>query len=198
MNKPTRISITGGIGSGKTYVSHIMQTRHNIPFYNADERARQLMNTDSNLINGIKELVGPEAYHPDGTLNRATMASYIFASPAHTDKINHIVHPAVKRDYLRWAARQATSFVGLESAILFEAHFEDVSDIIITITAPLETRLQRAIERDKSNKEKITARIKAQMPQEEKIKLSDYTIINDGTTPLEPQIENILKKIKTI
>ena len=198
MNSPIRISITGGIGSGKTYVSHILETIHHIPIYHADEKAKELMNNSQELISAIKSLAGPEAYRPDGSLNREVMADYVFASPEHIEKINHTVHPAVKRDYLKWIERQHTPLVGLESAILFEAQFEDVSDIIITIAAPLETRIERAMARDKSDKEKIIARIKAQMTQEEKINRSDYTILNDGSTALEPQIEKILKHIKTI
>ena len=121
------IAITGGIGSGKSYVSAMLQAE-GIPIYNTDDEAKRLMLSDEGIRRDLVALLGEEVYQ-EGVLNKPLLASYLFADPAHAARINGIVHPRVKEDFLRWVNRHAEEeIVGMECAILFEAGFEDAVD----------------------------------------------------------------------
>ena len=141
------IAITGGIGSGKTYVSNMFQER-GVPIYNADTEAKRLMVQDEVIRKELIALVGEEVYQ--GTeLNKPLLASYLFSSAEHVQQINSIVHPRVKADFVEWLkARREYAVAGIESAILFEAGFRDSVDSVIMVSAPEELRLARAMKRD--------------------------------------------------
>ncbi len=191
-----RIGITGGIGSGKSYVSRLLQER-GVPVYDTDSEAKRLMQADADIRQGLTGLLGETAYQADGTLNKPLVAGYLFAGPRHAARINAIVHPRVKADFLRWVATKADcAFVALESAILFESGFEDIVDVVVTVYAPQELRICRAIERDGTTEEKIRRRMAAQMDDEMKCRLSDYVIRNDGIEPLAPQLDDLLKTLE--
>ena len=191
----TRIGITGGIGSGKTYVCQLLQQR-GIPVYHCDDEAKRLM-TESPLIRRrIKRILGPEAYTPSG-LNKPLIARYLFADPSHAQRINAIVHPVVRQDFLLWTQQQTSPIVAQECALLFESGFHDTVDVTVEVYAPQPLRLQRAIQRDNATAEQIQARMAQQMPEEEKRQRADYTLLNDGTADLEEQIEKLLEAIKS-
>ncbi len=191
-----RIGITGGIGSGKSYVSRLLQER-GVPVYDTDGEAKRLMHTDVDIRRGLTGLLGREAYLADGTLNKPLVADYLFAGPQHAERVNAIVHPRVKADFLRWAAERAGhAFVALESAILFESGFEDIVDVVVTVYAPREVRMRRAVERDGTTEEKIRRRMAAQLDDETKCRLSDYVIRNDGIELLPPQLDDLLKTLE--
>lgn len=173
----TKIGITGGIGCGKSYVCNKFREQ-GYPVYDCDKEAKRLMVEDKFIISQIKQLVGYEAYLPDGTLNVPLLAKYLFQSPENQTRLNLIVHPAVKDDFLRWADRQTSDKVFIESAILFEAGFRDVVDMVGFVSAPLETRIQRIMKRDKTTREHAIEWISKQMPDEEKRKLADFVIEN--------------------
>lgn len=129
-------------------------------------------------------------------LNKALLANYLFATEENAARINSIVHPCVKRDFLRWAAtRSNDELVVLESAILYESGFEDVVDYVVTVYAPLEIRISRAMERDHSTAEQVKERIASQMDEDLKCSRADFVVINDGRSLL-PQLENLLKALK--
>ena len=124
------IAITGGIGSGKSYVSNWLMEQ-NIPIYNADNEAKRLMLSDVEIRKGLIGLLGEEVYI-NGYLNKDLLASFLFANPSNAAQINAIVHPRVKVDFLRWLKLQAAhEIVGLECAILYEAGFEDTVDKVV-------------------------------------------------------------------
>ena len=191
----TSIAITGGIGSGKSYVSVLLQAA-GIPVYNTDNEAKRLMLSDEGIRQDLIALLG-EGVYTDGALNKPMLASYLFAGPENAARINAIVHPRVKADFRRWMEEQeGQEIVGLECAILFEAGFEDAVDAVVTVYAPESLRVERAMKRDGATEAQIRARIAAQMDDEEKCRLSDYIIYNDGSISLENQLSALVAQLK--
>ena len=191
----TSIAITGGIGSGKSYVSALLQAA-GIPVYNTDNEAKRLMLSDEGIRQDLITLLG-EGVYTDGTLNKPMLASYLFAGPENAARINAIVHPRVKADFRRWMEEhEGQEIVGLECAILFEAGFEDAVDAVVTVYAPEALRVERAMKRDGATEAQIRARIAAQMDDEEKCRLSDYIIYNDGSISLENQLSALVAQLK--
>lgn len=191
------IAITGGIGSGKSYVSDLLQKR-GIPIYNTDDEAKRLMLSDEVIRQDLIALLGADVYM-DGILNKALLASYLFADADNAARVNAIVHPRVKADFYRWLSEhQDCEMAGLESAILFEAGFEDTVDVIVMVYAPEALRIERAMKRDHATERQIRARMSAQMDDEEKCRMSHFVIRNDGVTPLESQLSLLIEQIKAI
>lgn len=182
-----KIGITGGIGSGKTTVCNIFELL-NIPVYNADLKAKQLMVSDKKLIESIKGLLGNESYSKEGKLNRSYIANIVFNNKKKLSKLNVLVHPAVKIDFDKWAMNQESKYVLKEAALLFEAGSYRDLDFNILVSAPLEVRILRVMKRDNTDRQSIIARVNNQMPEEDKIKLSDFYINNDGQHSLIAQI----------
>lgn len=185
-----RIGITGGIGSGKSYVCHLLAQRLGVPLYDCDREAKRLMHSSPELRRQLRELVGAEVYDADGHLDKAVMSRYLFADAVHAARVNAIVHPAVKADFLAWAAQQTTDVL-MESAILVEAGFRDIVDCLIVVDAPQELRIRRAMQRDGASREQVEARIRQQMSAEELRKSADVIIVNDGRD-LAPQLAPIV------
>lgn len=189
------IAITGGIGSGKSYVSAMLQAG-GMPIYNTDDEAKRLMLSDEGIRRDLIALLGEEVYQ-GGALNKPLLASYLFADSSNAARINGIVHPRVKEDFLRWVKQHADrEIVGMECAILFEAGFEDAVDAVVMVYAPEDIRLERAMKRDSATEAQIRARMKAQISDEEKCRKSDYVIHNDGTLSLENQLSALVGQLK--
>ena len=190
-----KIGLTGGIGSGKSTVARIFEVL-GIPVYYADDRAKQLMVSDPDLIAGIKGLFGSKAYLPDGTLNRALIAERAFSEPSLLKKLEALVHPAVFTDGDRWHdAHQDVPYTIKEAALLFESGGYKKLDKVIVVTAPEEMRIQRVVHRDGTTREAVLARIRQQMPQEEKVRLADFVIVNDGNHSLIQQVGHIHRQL---
>lgn len=192
--KPIIIGVTGGIGSGKSYICRIISSL-GFPVYNCDAEAKKLMNTNKHIINSLKQLIGENSYDSEGNLNKPTIAQFLFANEENAHKINSVVHPVVKEDFRSWASAQNADLIFMESAILFESGFNDVVDNVITITAPPETRIERTIRRDNTNREQVIARMNQQMQDEERVRLSDYIISNNTNDNVEQQIKTIIETL---
>lgn len=185
-----KIGITGGIGSGKSYVSHLLEEA-GIPVYDTDTEAKKLTLSHPRIREGLLALLGEEVYKADGSLNKPVLANYLFASAENAGRVNHIIHPCVYEDFQQWADRQAasgTEVVAMESAILFESGFHTAVDYVVMVYAPLELRIMRAMQRDSATEAQIRARISAQMDDEEKKRRADYVIFNDEKLQLDTQI----------
>ena len=190
------IAITGGIGSGKSYVSNLLEER-GIPIYNADNESKRLTVCDEEIRKGLVALVGEQVYFDDGTLNKSLLAAYLFASSEHATKVNAIIHPRVKADFRRWLEEHTDcEIVGLESAILYESGFDDVVDAVVAVYAPESLRLERAMKRDGATEAQIRARMSAQMNEEEKRNKADYVVLNDGSACLQKQLDALIYQIK--
>jgi len=188
------VGLTGGIGSGKSTVAELLKV-YGIPVYDSDSRSKLLCQNNLDLIVNLKKLFGNVVYLPDGSLNRTYMAKAIFEDKTLLQASNNLIHPAVGRDFTEWLTRQDASFVVQESALIFEAGLEKRYDAIICVTAPVELRLQRTCARNGLKKEEVLARMQNQLTEEERIRRSDFILINDEQTPLIPQLEDLLKKL---
>ena len=192
-----KVGITGGIGSGKTTVCKLFATL-DIPVYYADERAKEIMVSDSKIIAEIKTLFGNEAYS-NHDLNRKFIAQAVFNNNSLLKQLNAIVHPAVFQDSQHWFQQhQHTTYILYEAAIMFESGSHKLMDKMITVVAPMEDRISRTMQRDRVSREDVLARIEKQLPDEEKIKKSDYIIYNDGSRPLLEQVIEIHQQLISI
>jgi dephospho-CoA kinase len=187
------IGLTGGIGSGKSTVAGLFADL-GVPIYIADQRAKHLMNTSKVIKRELTLLFGSKAYNADG-LDRNFIASKIFDNRELLQKMNAIVHPKVGADFKRWLKQQTTSYVIKEAAIIFENNQQTQYDYIITVTTPLEERIQRVMKRDQKTKEQIIAIVNNQLSDEEKIKQSDFIIINERLDDTKVQVEILHQKL---
>lgn len=190
-----RIGITGGIGSGKTYICQLLKQR-GIPVYHCDDEAKRLMIESPVIRRKLCDLLGDEVYLGN-TLNKPLIAQYIFTDNNHAARINAIVHPVVRQDFLRWTSLQDSPIVAQECALLFESGFQNTVDVTVEVYAPLSLRLQRAVQRDHATTEQILARMSQQMDEEEKQHRANYSILNDGTTDLDEQIDHLLNQLNS-
>ncbi|WP_312190047.1 dephospho-CoA kinase [Sphingobacterium sp.] len=187
-----KIGITGGIGSGKTFICQLFKALA-VPVYNADDEAKKLMNTDLRIRESLIATFG-EATYKDGMLDRAFLAQQIFSDKEKLDLVNGIVHPIVIQAAKDWAEQQKARYSLKEAALLFESGSYKDLDYTILVTAPLSVRVQRVMERDGVTEEQVMERISKQLTDEEKIKMADFIIINDGITPLLPQVWSLHQK----
>ena len=197
------IGITGGIGSGKSTLSRELAKR-GYTVYDCDREAKRIIAENKDVQQQIIALLGPEAF-VNGVYNTSYVAQRVFAEPELLERLNQIVHPAVKADIIRHSPLSGSAasplinppFLFLESAILYESGFDTLCDRIIVIDAPEEIRIARVIARDfhslntTANIEKVRARIRTQRHHE-----GDLAIINDGQHPISELAEEIIKFIK--
>lgn len=189
---PQVLGITGGIGSGKSVVSHILSIM-GIPVYDCDREAKRLNETDPFIRKRLIELIGEQVYASEGRLNKSVLASYLFTSSENAARVNAIIHPRVKEHFLHWRESQKhVQWVGLESAILYESGFNEVADKILAVVAPKELRISRAIRRDKTSREAVCARMLQQLSEEELRLKAQFLLENDGQNSLLSQILDIL------
>ncbi len=185
-----KLGITGGIGSGKSTVCRIFSYL-GVPVFNADDRAKWLVNNNQELRQKIVDAFGDQSFI-NGEYNRPYIAHIVFSDKSKLEKLNQIIHPAVLRDWEEFCSGHAgKTYVIKEAAILIEAGGNKTVDRIALVYSPLEQRIQRLMERDKLDRQSIESRISSQMPEEEKLKLADYIIYNDQDHSLLEQVRNI-------
>ncbi|MGL4520334.1 MAG: dephospho-CoA kinase [Phocaeicola sp.] len=190
-----KFAVTGGIGSGKSYVSHLLGLM-GIPIYCSDVEAKRLMVEDVVIKESLVALLGEEVYL-DGALNKPLLGAYLFSDPLHLKQINAIVHPRVRADFEEWVHRLAhLPIVGLESAILYESGFDNLVDAVALVYAPLPLRLKRTMKRDNLTQEQVLARIAVQMDEAEKRKRAHFVLLNEPETALLPQLESFVEALK--
>lgn len=189
---PSHIAITGGIGSGKSFVCDILR-RKGFSVYDCDAAAKRLMATNLELQQRLSQLVGDGVYR-NGVLQKSVLAQFILESEANKQAVNDIVHPAVATDYM------SSGCQWLESAILFDAGFDRrvPFDIIVGVIAPDEARTERIMTRDGISRQQAMLWIECQIPQETVANRCDYIISNGNGDDVEAQIEDICKKIQLL
>lgn len=182
-----KIGITGGIGSGKSYVCHLLQEQ-GYAIYDCDNAAKRLIKTSPEIRKRLTDLIGPDTYFDDGRLNKGAVAEFLLASESNAHAVDHIVHPAVFDDFIK------SGMEWMESAIIFDSGIYRLVDRVIVVTAPEEVRIQRVMQRDGISREKVKEWMSRQLPQEVVRLLADYEIVNDGQTDLNKQLNIILEK----
>lgn len=183
-----KIAITGGIGSGKSYVCQMLKDR-GIDIYDCDTAAKRLIRTSADIRKRLTQLIGSDTYI-DGKLNKAAVATFLLASEANAKAIDGIVHPAVARDF------EQSGMKWMECAILYESGFDKLVNRVIAVAAPTDVRIARIMRRDGITEAKAREWIARQMDQDEVARRADFTIINDGVVEVAPQIDNIINNIK--
>jgi dephospho-CoA kinase len=181
------IALTGGIGSGKSYVCRLLEDL-NIKVYDCDAAAKRLILTLPKLQQELSLAVGRDLFE-GGKLDKAALSRFIVESEDNNQKINSLVHPAVASDFL------SSGYEWLESAILFESGFNKrvKFDFTVCVAAPLETRISRIMQRDNLTRGKALEWIARQMPQEEKAQMADFVIDNDGKKDIKIQVQKLLE-----
>lgn len=182
-----KVGITGGIGSGKSYVARIFKAL-GVPFYNADSEAKELMNSSEAIKHALIETFGAKVYDAQGRLDRGYLSSMVFRDQEQLSRLNAIVHPAVIQHAVDWADAQAFPYSLKEAALLFESGSYKTLDYTILVTAPIDIRISRVMQRDSIDEKQVRDRIDKQMGDGEKRALADFEIVNDGQEPLLGQV----------
>lgn len=168
------IGITGGIGSGKSTISNMLREA-GYPVFDCDFQAKQLYNSDLDLILDMKKMFGENIYK-DGLLDKKMLAEMVFKNSSTLEKLNSIVHPKV-REYLNFQIKESKSdLFFVESAILYESGLHKCVDKVLAVTAPSELRIERTMKRDNITREQVEARMKFQYCEEKRLSKSDYVI----------------------
>ena len=196
-----KIGITGGIGSGKSYVCRLLEQR-GYTVYDCDSAAKRLIRTSPYIRRRLTALIGPETYFKETgdrsqesgeyILNKKAVAEFLLKSEDNTKAIDRIVHPAVFRDFIE------SGMEWMESAIIYESGIYRLVDRVIAVTAPEELRIQRVIARDEISREKVLEWMSRQLPQEEVRQRADFEIVNDEQADINRQLDDILGKIYNI
>lgn len=192
------LGCTGGIGSGKSYVSNIFN-KMGVPLYCSDEMAKKLYDTDESLRGALLSLLGRDIMK-DGVIQREAMARKIFSSADLLQKTEELVHPAVMRDFERWKEKwRGSDFVIMESAIILQKPLvRRAVDRILLVTAPEELRIERVIRRDNTTREAVLKRMAAQMTDEKMRAMADFTIFAGENQALLPQIIEVYDAMRTL
>lgn len=192
-----RLGITGGIGSGKSYVSHMLAEEWSVPVYDCDSRAKHLTAHSEQIREALVSIVGEHLWQ-DGILQKTVLAEYLFASKEHAAQVNAIIHPAVWQDFLAWAEEHAQHpVVAMESAILCESGFHQLVDCIMLVDCDEEVRIGRAMARDGADARQIRARMALQTDALAR-EAARYVIHNDDhpQIPLKQQLDRVMDDLQ--
>lgn len=182
-----KVGLTGGIGSGKSFVGSLF-AELGVPVYQADVEAKMLIEADPEIVAAYKSFFGSDIYTPLG-LNRPKVASIVFGNQELLQRVNKVVHPAVEHHFYEWVKQHSNAeYVIHEAAILFESRSNELMDKVIAVSAPETIRIARVTARDGVGEEAVRLRIQNQMKEEERLAKADFVIINDESQLLLPQV----------
>ncbi len=187
------IGLTGGIGSGKSYVAKVFQALR-VPVYYADQRAKEMYYNPEVKLKVI-QVLGEKAYHEDGKINTVYISDKVFADPLLLHHINNIIHPAVAEDFEIWKSRQDSPYILKEAAILFESGSYQASDLNISVVASQNLRIQRVSKRDLLPENHVKLRMNRQWTEGKRVAKADFLIFNDDRFPILNQILSIHEDI---
>ncbi|MBQ0114331.1 MAG: dephospho-CoA kinase [Bacteroidales bacterium] len=185
------IAITGGIGAGKSVVSHILSVL-GYPVYDCDSEAKRLMVCDSRLVQQITELFGHDAYCSDGSINREYLSRQIFNAKSKLALMNSLVHPVVLNNIVQWSKSEAGDMHFVETALFAESGMNKIISTVWNVTAPVDVRIRRVARRSNLTDEQVLARINSQSEIPEGINICN--ICNDDMTAVLPQVLKLLYK----
>ena len=188
-----RIGISGGIGSGKTFISNIFK-EHNYKIFNSDLVARDILNNDKSIRDKIISSFGNNSYDLNG-LNKEHISNLIFNSEEKRLKLNKIVHPNVYLKYLDFLKINSDYNSIIESALLHQTESFGLNDINIIITCPLEKRVERVTLRDKTNIDLVNKIIESQVDYQSIIKDFDYHIVNLDKEKTHKEVIEIIQML---
>ena len=185
------IGITGGIGSGKTFIADIVKANFDIKIFDSDNSAKEIIQNNKLVKKSIILNFGKKSYIDD-EINNKFISKIIFNNNDKLVKLNSIVHPLVFKDFEDFKLKYSDKIIIVESALLFESGMYLSNDINILVTSPLEIKLQRLILRDKRNKEDVLKIIKSQWDDSKKTELADFVIENINKLETEKKIKKLM------
>lgn len=192
------IGLTGGLGSGKSTVAEILR-RRGLVVIDADEMAKLAVSPGNPCLDQIKSRFGSQIFKTDGSLDRAKLADIVFQDSAKLAALEAIVHPEVRRLTSRERSRIAAGGAKLafyDVPLLFEKNMQDQFDAVVVVSASEEAQVARAMKRDRASRDKVYARLNAQLPLTEKVRLANYVLRNDGSVAdLEQQVDELLTRL---
>jgi dephospho-CoA kinase len=188
-----RIGLTGGIGSGKSFIANILE-HMGFPVYYSDSRSKELTKSNPTIRAGLISLFGEKVYLDD-ELNTQLVATKIFQNEELRQKVNQLIHPIVRKDFDHWATNQHSELVFNEAAILFETGAYKNFDATILVCAPMELKIKRVMNRENCSREDVLARMSKQWSDEEKMKLANYCVVNNNQLPVLNQLEEIMNDL---
>lgn len=184
------VAISGGIGCGKSVIATILR-KMGYHVYDCDDRAKRLMDNDSAILARLAEEIDREVV-VDGVIDRKRLSEIVFVDTAKLDRLNEIVHGAVRSDITAWVADTDGDTLFVETAILYQSGLDRMVDEVWEVVAPQELRIERVMGRNGCTREEVVARIKAQDVEIEQPHGKTFEIVNDGFIPILPQIESLL------
>jgi dephospho-CoA kinase len=187
------VGVTGGIGSGKTTVCKLFESK-GIPVYNSDERAKHILAHHPDVKQQLLKLFGEKIF-TDNLPDRKKIAALVFSDKEKLKLLNAIIHPKVREDFEQWKKQQTSKIIIKEAAILIESGAYKQVDKILVVTAPLEQRIQRVMQRDGVSKYDVESRLNNQFSDEERLKYAHFVIDNSGVKDLELQVDEIIEKL---
>lgn len=188
------IGITGGIGAGKSLVASILR-KMGFPVFNADLESKKIVSTSREVQFEISKLLGKEAFSQSGTYNTEYVSKIVFENPKKLEALNKIIHPRVRENFSQFITYSNSPLVFSEAAILYETEAYKNYDEVVLVTAPLEMRIERCMQRDSLSREQIQAKINRQLTDEEKVKFNPIILKNNSETPLLDQIEQLIQTL---
>ena len=192
-----KVAITGNIGSGKSWVCELFKQRLGIPVYNSDDAAKQMYFLP-NVREKLVERFGDEFYISDREINRKLIAELIFSDEIAQHDLEGILYPALFVDFEQWMTKQHTPYVLFESALVFEKRLEKRFDVVVMVSASVETRLRRAMLRDRCDEATVRARMAKQWPEEGKRLLADYVFWHENDDEDEALMRQIMEVHKSL
>lgn len=195
--KPFSVGITGGIGSGKSFVSRCLEAK-GIPVFYTDVEARLEMLSNVGLHHRLSQLLQTSVLLSDGSLNKPLLSDFIRKGHQQAAQVNELVHPLVRERFNRWKGRQQeVPCVVMECALLFEAGFDQEVDLTVCVTAPLEVRIKRVMERDGKTCAEVQQWIEMQMADDEKERRAHLLLNNDGRLTSEELVNQLLTVVRS-
>ena len=188
-----KVGVTGGIGAGKSLICSILE-RMGYPVFYSDIEAKKIITLNHQVRIDLIELFGIQIFK-DHQLDRKLLANLLFSDSTLIEKMNAIVHPKVREEFENWALNQDSQLVFNEAAILFETGSYKNFDATMLVTAPLEIRLNRVMNRDNSIRADVQKRIDNQWSDDQKVILSTYQIQNDDIQSVLDQIDEVLNEL---
>ena len=180
------VGLTGGIGAGKSWVANVFRTL-GIPVYDSDTRAKELYTESNALKEQMIAHFGHEVYTGNG-INRKFLSQIVFNDPKELQVLNSLVHPLLQRDFEQWTSQQKAPYVIREAAILIESGGQTFCDEVILVTAPLNVRISRVMQRDSVNKKAVEARIANQLSDSDRKKYATFEVSNNGVDSVITQV----------
>lgn len=187
-----KLGLTGGIGSGKSTVAKVFESL-GVPVFYADDEAKKFL-FHKEVKSKLQALYGSRVLDERGEVDKPTLASIVFTDEQELAKLNALIHPLLEQEFLSWAeSKRGSQYIVKEAAILFEAGFDKSVDKILSVSAPLEQRIERVIKRDGVNRQQVLDRISKQWTDEQREAKSDFVINNADNQMILEQILQIHK-----